>query len=166
MLTSIPLFRDELVLVLAQDHPFSSQRFVRLPDLATEHIIMFRPSAFEEMSVTILARAGVDLNAVMELDSIDAAKRMVEHSLGLALLPRSAVEEELRAGALVSRRIVGVASLERRILALRRHDVGDLIGPSARFLDPYIVYGDEREFPDEASLPLYGEWLGTVSEVV
>jgi DNA-binding transcriptional LysR family regulator len=55
----------------------------------------------------------------MELDNIDAAKKMVEMGLGMTLLPRMAVTEELAAGRLVHVLIDGVAALRRPIVAVR-----------------------------------------------
>jgi DNA-binding transcriptional LysR family regulator len=47
---------------------------------------------------------------------------MVLAGLGVALLPRSAVGEELAAGQLRAIEIVGTQPIERRIVAVRRND--------------------------------------------
>ena len=41
--------------------------------------------------------AGVVPRGVMELDNVDATKKMVEHGLGIAFLPYTAVRGELAA---------------------------------------------------------------------
>jgi DNA-binding transcriptional LysR family regulator len=55
----------------------------------------------------------------MELDNIDAAKKMVEQGLGITLLPRIAVADEVSAGRLRRVRIVDAPPLRRPIVACR-----------------------------------------------
>ena len=62
----------------------------------------------------------------MVLDSIDAAKRMVQLGLGIALLPRSALSDELGDGSLAAVEVVSTAPVRRQIVAIRRRDAGDL----------------------------------------
>jgi DNA-binding transcriptional LysR family regulator len=59
---------------------------------------------------------------VMELDNVDATKKMVEHGLGIAFLPYTAVREELASGALQEVAIEGYEPVRRPIVALRRRD--------------------------------------------
>jgi DNA-binding transcriptional LysR family regulator len=67
-----------------------------------------------------LAANGLTASEVIHVDSLTAQKRMVEAGFGLALLPESAVVEELRARTLCRLRIprmramVPVALLHRR----------------------------------------------------
>jgi DNA-binding transcriptional LysR family regulator len=71
----------------------------------------------------------------MELDNIDAAKQMVYQGLGVAFLPRTAVTGELADGRLTAVRIADAASIRRRIVAIRRRDLGPPTGVVAAFLD-------------------------------
>ena len=52
---------------------------------------------------------------MLELDHIDAAKQMVLAGLGVALLPTTAVANELRDGTLRRIDLVGSPPIERRI---------------------------------------------------
>jgi LysR family transcriptional regulator, nitrogen assimilation regulatory protein len=72
--------------------------------------------------------------AVMELDNIDATKKMVRQGLGVALLPHTAVAEELEAGTLTPVDIVDATPVRRRIVAVRRRDAGSATGVVAAFL--------------------------------
>jgi DNA-binding transcriptional LysR family regulator len=65
----------------------------------------------------------------MVLDSIDAAKRMVQLGLGIALLPRSALRDELDDGSLAAVAVVSPAPVRRQIVAIRRRDAGEA-GPA------------------------------------
>jgi DNA-binding transcriptional LysR family regulator len=71
----------------------------------------------------------------MELDNIDAAKQMVGQGLGVALLPNTSVASELADGRLRAIDIEGAAPIRRRMVAIRRRDIGPPSGPVAGFLD-------------------------------
>jgi len=71
---------------------------------------------------------------VIELDNVEAAKKMVIEGLGVALLPRMALLAELRARSLRPVRIIGAPPVRRPIVAIRRADAGPPMGPVADFL--------------------------------
>ena len=66
---------------------------------------------------------GVVPRTQMELDSMEATKKMVEEGLGIALLPRIALERELDAGILRAHVLknVGTATYRNRIIELKQH---------------------------------------------
>jgi DNA-binding transcriptional LysR family regulator len=64
-------------------------------------------------------------NVVLEVETIETAKRMVERGLGLAFLPHLAVAHEVRRGALVDIEIPDAEPLSRSL---------DLIHPRHRSL--------------------------------
>jgi DNA-binding transcriptional LysR family regulator len=66
--------------------------------------------------------AGVVPRGVTEVDNIEAAKRMVERGLGVALLPGTAVADTLSGGSLREITLVGAATIRRRIVAVERPD--------------------------------------------
>jgi DNA-binding transcriptional LysR family regulator len=131
----IPLFDDELVLVASRAHPFARRGRVRLQELAEDRLILFdRASSYYELTSSLLRQAGVVPESVIELDNVEAAKKMVIEGLGVALLPRMALVAELRARALRPVRITGAAPVRRPIVAIRRSDAGIPMGPVADFL--------------------------------
>jgi DNA-binding transcriptional LysR family regulator len=71
----------------------------------------------------------------MELDNIDAAKQMVGQGLGIALLPLTSVAAELADGRLRAIDIEGATPIRRRMVAIRRSDIGPPTGPVAGFLE-------------------------------
>ena len=81
----------------------------------------------------------------MDLDNIDAAEQMVLQGLGIALLPSTAVAQELLDGRLVAIELIGAAPIRRRITAIRRRDLGAMTGPVAAFLE--ILSGDGELLP-------------------
>lgn len=129
------LYEDELVLVTPPRHPFVARDEVAVTELADEELVMFdRTSSYHELTSALFRSFGLVPRAQMELDSIDAAKKMVQQGLGVALLPRVAVAEELREGTLGTARIAGTPPLVRRVVAIRRRDAGPPSGVVAAFL--------------------------------
>lgn len=132
---SVPLYEDEVVLVVNAGHPFAARGRIRIEELVGEHLVLFdRTSSYHELTSALFRQAGVVPHAVMELDNAEAAKKMVEEGLGLALLPRTAVAAELARGVLRSVRIAGASPVRRRIVAVRRRDAGPPSGVVAAFL--------------------------------
>ena len=131
----IPVFEDEMLLVVSRRHPFASRTKVRLAELASERLILFdRTSSYHELTSSLFREAGVVPVSVMELDNVEAAKKMVQQGLGVALLPRMALAAELRSRSLRPVRLSGAQPVRRPIVALRRRDAGEPIGPVAGFL--------------------------------
>src|SRR6266566_2330686 len=126
---------DEMLLVVSRRHPFASRTKVRMDELASERLILFdRTSSYHELTSSLFREAGVVPVSVMELDNVEAAKKMVQQGLGVALLPRMALSAELRSRSLRPVRLIGAQPVRRPIVALRRKDAGEPIGPVAGFL--------------------------------
>jgi len=131
-----PFYEEELVLVVAPDHPFGRQGKATMAELGSEQLIMFdRTSSYYEITHAAFLAAGVSLRGMMELDNIEAAKKMVERALGVALLPRTAVSRELGAGALARVELSDGAPIRRSIVAMRRRDAGEPSGVVGAFLE-------------------------------
>ena len=73
-----------------------------------------------------------------DLDNIEAAKKMVEHGLGVSLVPVSTVAAELAAGTLTQIELVDAAPVRREIAAVRRVDAGPPSGAVGLFLEMLI----------------------------
>lgn len=131
----LPVFDDELLLVASRLHRFARSGKVRLTELANERLIMFdRASSYYELTSSLFREAGVVPSSVIELDNVEAAKKMVAQGLGVALLPRMALQDELRSRSLRAVRLSGAAAVKRPIVAIRRRDAGAATGPVAGFL--------------------------------
>jgi DNA-binding transcriptional LysR family regulator len=127
---------EELVLVVAPDHPFARGGAVSIAEVGTEQLILFdRTSSYYEITQAAFLAAGVALRGLMELDNIEATKKMVERGLGVALLPRTAVAREVDAGALCLVELRDAAPMRRQIVAMRRRDAGEPSGLVTAFFD-------------------------------
>jgi DNA-binding transcriptional LysR family regulator len=130
-----PFYEEELVLVVAPDHPFPHQHLVTVAEVGSEQLIMFdRTSSYYEITHAAFLSAGVTLRGLMELDNIEAAKKMVERGLGIALLPRTAITRELGAAALSRVELRDGSPMRRSIVAMRRRDAEELTGVVSAFL--------------------------------
>jgi DNA-binding transcriptional LysR family regulator len=116
-----PVAEDELVLVVAPDHPWASQR----PDPARDFksarwILRERGSGTRSIFEAALPDLGVrpqDLDVALELPSNESVRAAVEAGAGVTVISKLVVASSLKAGALV-----GVAvDLPRRLFFVLRH---------------------------------------------
>ncbi|HET9476900.1 MAG TPA: LysR family transcriptional regulator, partial [Dehalococcoidia bacterium] len=79
---SIDLYDDEIVLVAPPEHKFAAAGGVHVAEAASEPIVLFdRGSSYYGLINNFFRQAGVIPNVSMELDSLEATKRMVEAGL-------------------------------------------------------------------------------------
>jgi len=132
---SIPLYEDELVLVCNTQHRFARRGSVELAEVGRERLVMFdRTSSYYELTQSLFLRGGVVAHTVMELDNIEAAKKMVEEGLGVALLPRVSVAREVSSGLLSEIDVLDAPPVRRSVDAIRRKDAGTPGGVVHAFL--------------------------------
>jgi DNA-binding transcriptional LysR family regulator len=131
-----PFHTEDLVLVCAPDHSFTRRKNVPMAEVAAEKLIMFdRTSSYYEITQGAFLSAGVKLRGLMELDSIEAAKKMVERGLGVALLPGTAVAREAAGGTLAVVAMTDAPPMHNSIVVFRRRDAGEPAGIVAAFLE-------------------------------
>ncbi len=88
------LIDDELLLIVPPGHALEGRKTFRWGDLDGEAMVAFEPaSAVRQVIDQSLASAGVAVEVVMELRSIESIKRMVREGIGLALVSRFALGE-------------------------------------------------------------------------
>jgi DNA-binding transcriptional LysR family regulator len=123
-LESLTLHRDEIVAVVAPDHPWARRRRrrggVAVRDLAAEPYLTREPgSGTRSVAAAALERAGVSaLHPALEVASTQSLKRAVL-SGGFTLISTLAVEHEVSAGTLCSLPVTDV-DLTRPLRAVRR----------------------------------------------
>jgi len=101
-----------------------SQRKVSLEQVESLPIISYdRGSSDWTLINGLFRRAGLLPNFVLEVETIEACKRMVLRKLGLAFLPQIAVHDELRRKKLLTLEITDAESLGRSldVIVPRRH---------------------------------------------
>jgi DNA-binding transcriptional LysR family regulator len=131
-----PIYDDVLVLVCAPDSALAGAQSAWRAALADTPLILFdRASSYYELTTALLREAGVRPRGVIELDNVEAAKRLVAGGLGVALLPRTSVAEEVASGSLVALRIEDADPQPRHIGVLRRTDAGQPSQALSDFLE-------------------------------
>lgn len=107
---------DPLILVGHPAHPAAHKRRVRLEEVESWPLIFYdRGSSDWTLTQSLFRRAGLLPNVVLEVETIEAAKRMVERKLGLSFLPQIALTQELRQRKLVAIEIVNGEQLRRNL---------------------------------------------------
>lgn len=110
-------------------------RAVSASDLAGSPLILMEEGTNLRAYVDrLLSAAGVQEQVTLELDNVEAIKKMIEARLGISMLPLVAVEAEVDAGRLVALPLAGVPAAHRRIAAIHRRDQY-LSGAVRAFLD-------------------------------
>jgi DNA-binding transcriptional LysR family regulator len=130
-----PIYDDGLVLVSRPDSPLALARSAWRTALADTPLILFdRASSYYELTTALLREAGVRPRGVIELDNVEAAKRMVAGGLGVALLPRTSVADAVASGGLVAVTLEDADPAPRHIGIMRRTDAGEPSPALAAFL--------------------------------
>lgn len=103
---SIHLYDDDVVLVANQAHGFAPNGAVSIEEVARQPLIFFdKGSSYYALTQSMFRQASLFPRVSMELDSMEATKKMVEEGLGIALLPAISVQREVELGIL---RIISV----------------------------------------------------------
>jgi DNA-binding transcriptional LysR family regulator len=120
-LVTVPLYHDEVVLVTSPEHQFAKEGRARIEEVGLEPLIMFnRGSSYYTLVHSALRAAGVVAEPAMELDNMEATKKMVEQGLGIAILPKVAVEREVERGELREVAVQGLELPQREIALIYR----------------------------------------------
>jgi DNA-binding transcriptional LysR family regulator len=136
----VPLYEDEVVLVTGPDHRFAERGVASIEEVSGEPLIMFnRGSGYYTLVNNALRQAGILATPAMELDNMEAAKQMVEQGLGIALLPKVAVEREVRRGELRLVRVDGMTMPRREISLIYRKG-----RPLSRAAEAFVGLLEER----------------------
>lgn len=113
----------ETCVVVPPGHPLAEGPAVPAEALAGMPLILMESGTNLRAYVDrLLGAAGVDEQVAMELDNVEAIKRMIESELGISLLPQVAVAAEVAAGRLAALPLADVPRAHRRIALCYRRD--------------------------------------------
>jgi DNA-binding transcriptional LysR family regulator len=113
---TLSLRDDPLVLVGSPSTWPKPARRARLEEVASRPLIFFdRGSSDWTLSNNLFRSAGLVPNVIMDVETIETAKRMVERGMGLAFLPHLAVAREIRTRKLVAIEISDAERLSRSL---------------------------------------------------
>jgi DNA-binding transcriptional LysR family regulator len=118
-LQTVTVARDEIVVVVAAEHPWARRRGITVRDLLTEPYLTREPaSGTRAIATAALSHAGVELTPALQAASAQSLKRALGGS-GFTLISRLTIEAEERAGVLVGLPLRGV-DLKRELRAICR----------------------------------------------
>lgn len=102
------LFEDELVLVVGQSHRLAAEREVMIEHIERERLILFeRGASIRRTTDAFFKSANIRPSLALESNDTYFIKLMVEHGLGISLLPAWAVRDEVAAHKLARLQIAG-----------------------------------------------------------
>jgi DNA-binding transcriptional LysR family regulator len=115
-LTLLPLYLDEMLLILPADHPLAGETAVDVADLQDDEWIAGCPLCRGHV-VAACRGAGYEPRITFETDNFSAVLGLVSRSLGVAILPRLALGSSAVPRGVVVRRTVEPASRVISLLA-------------------------------------------------
>ncbi len=118
-ITYVPLFEDEVVAVMAPDHPLAAKEILRAEDFADEILFLHSDPDRTELLTDVLEPAGVRPCRVTTLQLTEAVLGVVAAGLGLSAVATWVAEPQVRSGTLVTRPVAG-DGLQRTWLAAYR----------------------------------------------
>ena len=130
---ALHLYDEEAVLVVHPEHPFAKTGAAVMAQVAQEPLIVYDPgdpgSSYFQFINRVCRDAGVTPKVEMNLDSVEAAKNMVQLGLGISFLPRSGVRRELDSGSLSLIALAGrpVVLLPTYVLLRRSQQHGPVV---------------------------------------
>ncbi len=107
-LITVPVLREELLLVTMPTHGLAKQRRVTPAELAGQPFVMFETgSATRRIIDRFFVGENMEPTVVMETENVEIIKAMVRTGLGISIVPYQAVAREVRAGQFFCARIEG-----------------------------------------------------------
>jgi LysR family transcriptional regulator, low CO2-responsive transcriptional regulator len=117
---TISLRDDPLLLIGHPTHPAARKKRLKLQDVEELPLIFYdRGSSDWTLTNGLFRRAGLLPNIVLEVETIEACKRMILRELGLGFLPKLSVREELEKGKLRAIEITDAEILHRSLDVIR-----------------------------------------------
>ncbi|HEX8922287.1 MAG TPA: LysR family transcriptional regulator [Pyrinomonadaceae bacterium] len=100
------LFEDELVLVVGREHKLAKRTEATVEEIKRERLILFeRGASIRRATEDFFKRVDIRPDLALESNDTYFIKLMVEHGLGISLLPAWAVREEVLGGRLAQLKI-------------------------------------------------------------
>ncbi len=109
-LVSVPVLREELLLITYPAHPLARKRQITPADLTRQPFILFETGSITRRIVEqFFMRERIDPEIVMETENVEIIKAMVRHGLGISIIPWQAAADDVRTEQLFCTRIAGHA---------------------------------------------------------
>jgi DNA-binding transcriptional LysR family regulator len=107
-LVTVPVMREELMLVTYPSHPLAKRGSIQPHDLVRQPFVLFeRGSNTRRVIDEFFVTEKIQPRIVMETENVEIIKAMVRSGIGITIISNQAAEREVREGQLASCRIAG-----------------------------------------------------------
>src|SRR5262245_41906318 len=143
-----PVFKDELVTIMAPDHPLAARHYIKAGDFRDQTLFLYVGPKESDLYRRLLVPAGVTPARFSEVQLTEAIIEMVKAGLGISVLARWAVREQIEAGKVAARPLTArglhrqwsAAMLKTEMTPAYFHEfVGLLSQPAMPIVKPGIV---------------------------
>ena len=111
---TIHLLDDEMGLVIYPGHHLFSKSTVTVEEIEKEKLVLFNQGSIDWTLISnAFTSIGGKPNVVIEVDNIELAKHMIKRRMGIGILPRLSIEEELKTNKLHIAQINNLPKLHR-----------------------------------------------------
>ena len=98
-----PLFRDEMVVILAPDHPLARRPFIEARDFTGQRLLTYRVDPGEMAFYReVLEPEGVRPQRIVQMELTEGIIELVRGGMGMSVLARWAVSQYLATGDLIA----------------------------------------------------------------
>jgi len=143
-LTVVPIHRDELVVIVPPHHPIADVKSVTIEDASNYPLVLPKAGHTRDALDKLFYERKLKPQIAMELDSSELLKRFVAADVGIGLIARSNVEEDVKANALTALRLADV-QIRRDLALVFRKDKA--LSRAARAFIEIAVKEKAREVP-------------------
>jgi len=142
-LTVALIHRDELVIIVPPHHALGKMKSASIADLAKFPLVVPKAGHTRDLIEEMFHERRLKPNFSMELDSSELLKRFVAAGVGIGFIPRSHVEEDVRAKVLTA---IALTDLQvRRDLALVFRKDKALSRAALAFIDIAVKHKSAQE---------------------
>jgi DNA-binding transcriptional LysR family regulator len=107
-LVTVPVMREELLVVMPPRHPLARRRRVAPRDLAGQPFVLFEVgSATRRVIDQFFASEKIEPTIVMDTENVEIIKAMVKTGLGIGIVPYQAIAREVQLGQFFCARAEG-----------------------------------------------------------
>lgn len=132
-LQSVDVHSDEMILVATPDHPLTRRANVRIRDLGEERFVVHHLcTTTEEKIVRLFEQHRTRCRVVAELWSFENMKSFVLARVGLAIVPKITVQQDIADGTLARIHVAELNIPRRTLMIYREH--GHLAEPARELI--------------------------------
>ncbi|WP_158266795.1 LysR family transcriptional regulator [Alsobacter soli] len=148
--------RDHLVAVLPTDHELAGRDSLAFSEIqGSDHISLETGSSLQVLLAGAAEAAGMRLSVKIEVTTFQAAWRMVEAGLGVAVMPKGVVASAVEEGRVVAAPLTDDWAHRRLSICVR--EGRDLAAPARRMLE-HLTAAAAAPFPSAKDALLNHEW--------